>query len=690
MKWPIQLFLFSVLLFSLQFGYSQIRLIDNRIYHLRVGKTEEWKNFKGRPQKNLLLHFTATQNPNEQTLTLRQEDVKQDWAVQLNGNLLGKLQQDENTMTTYLQVAPGLLRNGKNELRIYQVDTVTDDISVGEFVLAQLDLYKFLHQATIEVAITDHDSKELLPAHLTLLNRQRSLQPLAITANPLLAARTGCIYTGNGKAMFSIPAGTYTLFVNRGFEYSVDSARLIVKAGDHIKQKFSLEKEVHLEGWISCDTHIHTRTYSGHGDATMTERLNTLAGEGIDFPILTEHNFCANIDSLSRALNLRKYFTPVAGDEYTTVVGHFNIFPLNTDSVVPDYRVDNWNDISHKTGDPGRDRVIILNHARDVHNGFRPFDPRRHIAPAGIERDGWKFPANSMEVINSGSQQFDIMQLYRDWFGMMNRGKFLTPVGSSDSHDVSRFLVGQARTYIRYNGNDYSNINTAEAIRHFLDGEVMVSFGLVVEMNVDSGSASGSKVLRNNNVTISINVMGPSWAEADSVFLFANGAKIRGEKIKSRGAKGIKWQGEWVIPVHGQDMYFVAIATGPDPERPFWPIPKPFQPTSTEWTPKIIGSSGALWVDVDRDGKNTSAYDYAVRLIAHHSSNMIDLIKDLNSFDEAVSVQAASILMERGVLPSGDELRKYLINASPPVRKGFVTYLNALKGTHFHGPGAKN
>ena len=658
--------------------YSQTRAIDNQLYHLRTGDRVEWKDFNGTPKKTLAVHFEAKQNQVEQTLGLRQEDVKQKWNVQLNGRILGALLQDENSMLTYFTILPGILKNGKNELLIQQVDTVADDIRTGEIILSNLPLNKLLHEATIEISVTGSNTNTLIPAHLTLVNSQHILQPLAAAPDPFLAVRTGCIYTGTGKVVFSIPAGSYTLYAGRAFQYGADSIKLVVKPGDHIKRSLTIEKELPLEGWISCDTHIHTLTYSGHGDATMTERIITLAGEGIEFPVITEHNFCADIDSLSRALHLRRYFTPVAGDEYTTPVGHFNIFPLNADSVAPDYRVNDWNAIFRNLGANGNGRVVILNHARDIHNGFRPFDPKRHIGLAGMELDGWKFPANSMEVINSGSQQFDIMQLYRDWFGMMNRGNFLTPVGSSDSHDVSRYMVGQARTYIRYNGKDPANIDTAEAIRRFLGGEVMVSFGLAAEMNIDSIYGPGSIVPAGSQVKVSVKVLAPSWAEADSIFLFSNGQKIRSEKIKAKGAKGIKWQGEWTIPITGQDIFLVAIATGPDPVKPFWQIPKPYQPTSTEWTPRLIGSSGAVWIDGDGDGKRTSAYDYAARLVLNHHGDIAGLIKELVAYDEAVIIQAAALLHEQSALPASPDLDKMLTNAAPVVKQGFTLFLHAL------------
>ena len=53
-----------------------------------------------------------------------------------------------------------------------------------------------------------------------------------------------------------------------------------------------------------------------------------------------------------------------------------------------------------------------------------------------------------MEVLNSSAQQSDFMLVYRDWFALLNHGYRITAVGSSDGHDVSRYIVGQGRTYI--------------------------------------------------------------------------------------------------------------------------------------------------------------------------------------------------------------------------------------------------
>src|SRR5256714_3088657 len=103
-----------------------------------------------------------------------------------------------------------------------------------------------------------------------------------------------------------------------------------------------IRREVPTPGMVSCDTHVHTFTYSHHGDATVEERMITLAGEGIELPIATDHNVHIDHDPYARKMQVRRYFTPVIGNEVTTALGHFNIFPVQAGARIPDYKLKSW------------------------------------------------------------------------------------------------------------------------------------------------------------------------------------------------------------------------------------------------------------------------------------------------------------------------------------------------------------
>src|SRR4030095_7801539 len=136
------------------------------------------------------------------------------------------------------------------------------------------------------------------------------------------------------------------------------------------------KREVPTGGYVAFDTHVHTLTHSGHGDASIAERMITLAGEGIELPIATDHNKHIAYRPDAERQGVRRYFTPVIGNEVTTSVGHFNIFPTMVSARIPDFKQTTWGAIFDEIFARPGVRVAILNHARDLHSGTRPFGPK--------------------------------------------------------------------------------------------------------------------------------------------------------------------------------------------------------------------------------------------------------------------------------------------------------------------------
>lgn len=651
---------------------GQKLFLDSTMHHLRNVEPREWSEFPLKAEgRDLTVRFNVVVSPTPMTISLRQYDVKQRWTVSVNEKPVGTLEVDEKDLIAYFEIPAGILHDGNNVLRIASSATSSDDIKVGEIILHAWPKDRVLSESRVDVRITDTDTKDLLPGRVTIVDQRGVLQSVATTGQGMLAVRPGYVYTGDGHAQITLPAGVYTIYAGRGFEYGVDSMRVELTADDRVEKTFQIRREVSTEGWVSSDTHIHTLTHSGHGDATLQDRAITIAGEGIELPVLTDHNINVDLTPTLKELGLERYFTPVTGNELTTKVGHFNVFPTKPGSPAIDHSAGDWNKVVENIRVSNSPPVVILNHAQDIHNDFRPFDARHHVSAAGVVKRGWKFPANAMEVMNSGSQQTDIMALYRDWFGMLNRGYFLTPVGSSDSHDVSRYTVGQGRTYIRSDDADVSNIDIATAVKNFLDGKVMVSLGLLTKITVNDGYGPGEFVPASDKVSVRVEVCGPAWAKANRVTLYANGKAIMKEEIATPDAAGVKGVFTWEIPRPRQDIFVVAIAEGPGDGMPYWPIAKPYQPQSPDWQPKLFGSSGAVWFDADGNGTANCAYDYARKITDDSEGDAVSAIKQLASYDEAVAIQAATLLLEDGKVLTSEDVMKALRRATAPVRSGF-------------------
>jgi hypothetical protein len=655
---------------------AQSIVVLSKPKHFRNADPQEWSEFPKDTERQLSITFKAD-NASWPTLQIRQRDVKQNWRVTLNDKEIGFLTTDEKDITTYLKIPAGALRKGANDLRITTSSTVPDDIVVGPISVYAKPLQE-LASASLSITVNSKESSSPIPARITILDESRSMSSvIAISDDQHLAIRPGCVYTSTGKAHIGLLPGRYTVFANRGFEYGVDSVKIELRKGDNKLHSFSIGPEVDTRGWIASDTHVHTLTHSGHGDATDRDRVITLAGEGIELPVITDHNIHIDLGKEAAGAGVSKWFTPVSGNEVTTKVGHFNVFPVQGSEKPVDYRGNNWNEISSAFR-IYTDEVIILNHANDIHNEFRPFDPSIHMSSPGYDLNKWTFPANAMEVMNSGSQQSDIMKLFMNWFGMINGGHVITPVGSSDSHDVSRYIVGQGRTYVQGNDDDPAKIDVPAAVKNIRSGKVMVGSGLLTKIVVNGKYGPGELAPKADETYAEITVAGPSWAKADRVMLFANGELIREEKINSILAS-VKWTGRWKIDSVRHDLFLVAIATGPGNNIPFWPIEKPYQPVSGNWEPRLIGASGAVWLDGDGNGQANTANLYAGKILRTTGGNIIDIVSALNKYDKAVATQVAVGLWIDGKNLSSPTFLRALEAATPETKAGFEAARSAIK-----------
>ncbi|MCA9116234.1 MAG: CehA/McbA family metallohydrolase, partial [Planctomycetaceae bacterium] len=517
---------------------AEPRVLDAGVHHLRSEGPPEWATFPEQPEAaELKLTFQSVANRSEWMLQLYQEDVKQAWTLHLNDKPLGRLVRDENPMLVCFPVPAGAIRDGENTLAITQNTgrrASVDDIRAGRITLFPRTQTEVLSAARLKVTVLDAATKQPLPARITILNERGALQTVGASSGGQLAVRPGTVYTGSGVAEFGLPPGTYTVLAGRGFEYSLSSEKITVAAGDEQSLVLNISRAVPTTGYVACDTHVHTLTHSGHGDATVHERMITLAGEGIELPIATDHNVQIDHRPFARELNLDRWFTPVTGNEVTTPTAHFNIFPVEPGAAVPDWKQPRWKTtLEGAFATPGV-QVAILNHARDLHSGVRPFGPARYNDAIGDKIDGQSIGFNAMEVINSGANQTDILRLFRDWMTLLNRGYQITPVGSSDSHDVARHFVGQGRTYIRCDDSNPGAIDIAAATAAFLKGEVLVSYGLLAEIEVTGKYGPGSLVplaADEDHVAVTLRVLGPEWVSASRIMLFENGRLVQSLEI---------------------------------------------------------------------------------------------------------------------------------------------------------------
>ena len=410
------------------------------------------------------------------------------------------------------------------------------------------------------------------------VSRSGSLAPLHYATG---AARAGILYTRGDGDSFEVPEGRYSLHATRGMEWSLGRAEVSVRYGKTSRVKLTLRREVDTKGFVAADTHIHTVTFSGHGDATIHERMLTLAGEGVELAIATDHNHNTDYGPIQSRMKLNRYFTPVIGNEVTTRNGHFNAFPLKPKDKVPPHWEKDWGKLVAGIRAKGA-KVVILNHPHWPSLPKSPFGVFGLDPATGDRRSGTRFTFDAMELVNSSTYEKEPLPIFADWFALLNRGERITGVGSSDSHTVWD-PVGQGRTYVRSSTDDPSKINVDEACRAFLRGDVSVSQGIFADVTVN-GRRMGEVANASKGVKVKLRVDWPSWVTPRKALVYLNGEQVAERPAARRIELSLS------APKH--DAHLVCVVLGDPVNLPGWT-------TMNEYT---LAATNPVFLDVDRNG----------------------------------------------------------------------------------------
>ncbi len=674
-----KLFLAWVVCFIQAVSGESVTVLDKPI-HLGTPGVPEWREFAGKkPQgMNFKRAFQSTAFEGPGTLLIWQDDVKSGgWQVRLNGRSLGRLHTYESKMVHRLDVPSGVVKEGGNTLEILGPKMI-DDVILQKAVLMPLSANETLGKSHLVVEVKE--SGKPVPCRVTIAGEHGFLAPLEVEQNPRLAVRPGIIYTLDGRVRVGLLPGHYKVYATRGFEYSMAVQDVVIDEGASKKVNLQIRREVPMDGYVSCDTHIHVRTFSGHGDSSVEERIPTIAGEHIELAVSTDHNVNADYRPSQEKLGALSYFTSVIGNEVTTKVGHFNAYPIEKGSSVPDYKSADWSAlISGMRKTPGV-QVIQLNHPRNIHSGFSPTAPEHFNFATGRNLYGPEWTLDAFEVITSAALQDDLMRTFRDWFGLLNHGHSITGIATSDTHDVARYILGQGRTYVACDDSNPARIPVDEVCRSLRSGRALFGMGLLANIKVNGRFGVGELATGlGEMIRVDAEVLGPSWVDAESVALYQNGVKVRESKFSgTRGRAGQKAKVQWTLPRPGFDAWLVVVANGPPVTEPCWEIPRPYQHKGVDWQPGVIGATNPVRLDADGNGRFTPARAYAEGLVQEVGLNPAKLLKRLEPFDSATAAQVAGILHAQ-ISPAGfDGLQKLLAKSSPQVRQGFRDFKSAL------------
>ena len=472
-----------------------------------------------RKHPRLDLRFDSAPNATEFTLLITLRNVMQPWFLEVNGQWLDQLPPAYGVeRQSYFSIPAGVLTNGGNTLSFVS-ENFGREISVGQVRLFRQPLRELLKLRTVAVTVTDDQTGKPVPSRITIVSDQGNLADIFSVSDTNAAVRTGRIYTTGHKTTFELPAGRYEFSATRGMEWGL-ARKTVTLADGTTTVDLRLRRQVDTAGFIAADTHIHTLTFSGHGDATIEERMVTLAGEGVELAVATDHNHHTDYEPYQTRLELNPFFTPVTGNEVTTKNGHLNAFPMPPGGLVPNHLETDWVKLVADIRLKGA-KVVIFNHPRYPDPQNNPLTKFRFNRASGDRFNGPAFTFNAMELVNSSSPSTvareelaaDPLRLLTDWFAIQNRGEKITGVGGSDSHTVDA-PVGQGRNYIRSSTDDPARLDVDELCRTFLAGDTSVSYGIFAEVTVNQRHHPGDLVRpADGKVQVSLRVAAADWVK---------------------------------------------------------------------------------------------------------------------------------------------------------------------------------
>lgn len=641
---------------------SDGRILDS-IEH-RLGERAKTDSPAAEETNRVEVRFDARANAQEAVIGITQTKVTGAWTLQLNGNPLATIKEGRDPEEFFYPAPPGSLEEGENILTIAR-KSARGSLFIGPIKIYAQTLRERLKLAPVVLTVSDSANGKSVPARVTITDSRGKTIEIYYAENTNTAVRRGIVYTVGTDTHLELPEGDYNFYATRGMEWSRGEKTISLHQNKTTPVRLKIRREVDTTRFIAADTHIHTLTFSGHGDASVPERMVTLAGEGVEMAVATDHNHNTDYLPYQQELTLNKYFTSVTGNEVTTPIGHMNAFPLNAKDPVPSHELTNWVQLVDEIRAKGA-KVVILNHPRWPTIATSPFTKFGLNRSSGDFVNGWDFPFDGMELANALTPQPDPLYLFHDWFALLNRGEKITGIGSSDSHTVGD-PVGQGRSYVPSKTDNPAKIDVDDACGHFLRGETSISLGIFADVRVNDRYKMGQTLsVKKGSVNVRLRVASSSWVTPRRAIIFLNGQQVVEKPVPtSTGHATDTWM-NFSIPAPKHDTYLVCVVLGDGVSHPSWRTTEKF----------TLAATNPIFLDADGDRKYSSPREQAGNILARTGDNFENQWQAVTKADDVIAVQMASLMRHLATGKERDELDQRLRAAASqrPLFQEYVRY----------------
>ncbi|MCA9614480.1 MAG: CehA/McbA family metallohydrolase [Myxococcales bacterium] len=355
--------------------------------------------------------------------------------------------------------------------------------------------------ATVNVRALDLAGGGAIPARVEIFPRGATPLPVGTMGfgeSGFGSSRVDVRFATDGLASFELAPGTYRLRVSRGPAWERFETDLDLAADDEVNVAAELERVVAIPGVLCADYHVHTHRSVDSGDDAAL-KVSGLVADGLDLVVRSEHEFVSDFQPLIESLGLASFARGFGGMELTTFqYGHFGVFPLEADTSRPSDGAIRWYGVSPPDlFDTVRARpespTLIINHPRaggTLQAYFEEvgFDP---VTGSVRDMDNWDEDFEVVEVFNDSDFESNRDGTVRDWFGLLNAGRRVAAVGSSDSHGIHSSPVGYPRTCLEVGTDDVRSVTASAFQSATAEGRSVVTGGIYLEITGPGGAGPG-------------------------------------------------------------------------------------------------------------------------------------------------------------------------------------------------------
>ncbi len=387
-------------------------------------------------------------------------------------------------------------------------------------------------------------------------------------------------YAHTGEATVPVPDGRYRVAVSRGYEYELFETDVSVTDTTVIEVPAMMERVVDTTNVQCGDFHIHTRQSADAPDDSEL-KVRAAVAEGLEIPVRSDHEYVGDFGAEIARLGVERWAFGIASIEMTSmeIWGHMGVFPLEVLPDEPNGGAPLWQefptpttpDVPLRTMSPVEvfDAVrarperptVIINHPMGGSNyfGYVGYDPITGMVERAAD---WDEEFTLLEVFNDATWRGG--RVVPSWLSLLDHGRRVFAVGSSDSHELRGSPVGYPRTCIDVGTDDPRALTPTLVRDRLLAGRATISGGIFVDSWVGAVGPGGDANGLGTQATVRVRVQAARWVDVDALDVVVDGVTVDTIEILPTDADAdnpvIRFDREVLVDVAGGDGSYVIIA----------------------------------------------------------------------------------------------------------------------------------